>query len=73
MSRLRVGVYAALTVLLAWSIYGTLFTVDVTESALVMRFGRVVRVASDPGLHVKAPFDEVLRLDRRISELEIGD
>ena len=67
MSRLRVGVYAALAVLLAWSIYGTLFTVDVTESALVMRFGRVVRVASDPGLHVKAPFDEVLRLDRRMT------
>jgi len=67
MSRLRIGMYAALFALLAWSIYGTLFTVDVTESALVMRFGRIVRIASDPGLHVKAPFDHVLRLDRRMT------
>ena len=67
MSRLRIGVYAALLALLAWSIYGTLFTVDVTESALVMRFGQIVRIVSDPGLHVKAPFDQVLRLDRRMT------
>jgi len=67
MSRLRIGVYAALVVLLVWSVYGTLFTVDVTESALVMRFGRIVSIASDPGLHIKAPFDRVLRLDRRMT------
>ena len=32
-----------------------------------MRFGRVVRVVAEPGLHVKAPFDDVLRLDRRMT------
>jgi modulator of FtsH protease HflC len=43
-----------------------LFTIDATEYGLVMRFGHVVRVVGEPGLHVKFPFDAVLRLDRRV-------
>ena len=43
-----------------------LFTVDVTEDELVTRFGRVVRVVAEPGLHVTAPFDRVVRLDKRV-------
>jgi modulator of FtsH protease HflC len=58
---------AAAVALLAWGIQGALFTVDVTQHALVMRFGQVVRIVSEPGLHAKAPFDSVLRLDRRIA------
>ena len=42
------------------------FTVDVTEYGLVTRFGRVVRVISEPGLYVTAPFDRVVRLDKRV-------
>jgi membrane protease subunit HflC len=41
------------------------FTVDATEYGLVMRFGRVVRVLSEPGLYVTVPFDRVARLDKR--------
>ena len=39
---------------------------DVTEYGLVTRFGRVVRVVAEPGLHVTAPFDRVVRLDKRV-------
>jgi modulator of FtsH protease HflC len=42
------------------------FTVDVTEYGLVTRFGRVVRVVDKPGLHVTAPFDRIVRLDKRV-------
>lgn len=42
------------------------FTVDATEYGLVTRFGRVVRVISEPGLYVTAPFDRVVRLDKRV-------
>jgi len=52
--------------LAAWALVGAFFAVDVTEYALVTRFGRVVRVVSEPGLHVTAPFDRVVRLDRRL-------
>lgn len=65
--RLRILTTAAVLALLGWSIYGTLFTVDVTQYALVMRFGQLVRVIAEPGLHAKLPFDGVLRLDRRIT------
>jgi membrane protease subunit HflC len=43
----------------------SLFTVDVTEFGVVTRFGAPVRVVSVAGLHVKAPFDAVVALDRR--------
>ena len=41
-------------------------TVDATEYGLVTRFGRVVRVISEPGLYLKAPLDHVVRLDKRV-------
>ena len=65
--RLRILAAVGGVALLAWVCYGALFTVDVTQHALVMRFGQVVRVIDEPGLHVKVPFDQVLRLDRRIT------
>jgi membrane protease subunit HflC len=49
----------------AMLVAGSLFTVDVTEHAVVTRFGAPVRVISAPGLHFKAPFDRVVALDRR--------
>src|SRR5438876_12318585 len=54
---------AALTV---WALVSSLFALDVTEYGLVTRFGRVVRVLAEPGLHVVAPFDRVVRLDKRV-------
>jgi membrane protease subunit HflC len=53
--------------LAAWTLVASLFAVDVTEYALVTRFGGVVRVVREPGLHLKAPFDRVVRLDRRLT------
>jgi membrane protease subunit HflC len=50
----------------AWVVASSLFTVDATEYGLVTRFGRVVRVVTEPGLHVTAPFDRVVRLDKRV-------
>lgn len=44
----------------------SLSAVDVTEYGLVTRFGRVVRVITEPGLYFVAPFDRVIRVDKRI-------
>lgn len=52
--------------LVLWAIYATLFAVDVTEYGVVTRFGRVVRVVDEPGLHVKVPFDRVVRVEKRL-------
>lgn len=52
--------------LAAWALIGGCFALDVTEYGVVTRFGRIVRVTDQPGLHLKAPFDAVVRLDRRL-------
>jgi modulator of FtsH protease HflC len=60
-----------LLLLLAIVGYSSVFTVQQTEQALVVRFGRPVDVVTDPGLHFKAPFiDTVIPVDKRILDLE---
>jgi modulator of FtsH protease HflC len=63
----------ALFVLLAVLVigYSSMFTVDQTEQALVVRLGEPVGVVTDAGLHFKAPFvDTVIPIDKRILDLE---
>jgi modulator of FtsH protease HflC len=56
---------------LAICLYSSVFTVQQTEQALVVRFGRPVDIATEPGLHFKAPFiDTVIPVDKRILDLE---
>ncbi|WP_316232652.1 protease modulator HflC [Bradyrhizobium sp. SZCCHNPS2010] len=51
--------------------YSSVFTVQQTEQALVVRFGKPVDVATEAGLHFKAPFvDTVISIDKRILDLE---
>jgi membrane protease subunit HflC len=51
--------------------YSSLFTVQQTQQALVVRLGRPVDVVSAPGLNFKAPFiDTVINIDKRILDLE---
>jgi len=66
------GIVALILLLLvAIVIYGSLFTVQQTEQALVVRFGKPVDIAAEPGLHFKAPFiDTVIPIDKRILDLE---
>jgi membrane protease subunit HflC len=51
--------------------YSSLFTVYQTQQVLVVRLGQPVRVVSEPGLNIKAPFiDNVIGIDKRILDLE---
>ena len=62
------GVIAAAALLVAAN---SLFTVDQTESALILQLGKPVRVERNPGLHTKRPFlQQVLRFDNRILEYD---
>ncbi|MFZ0267595.1 protease modulator HflC [Caulobacter sp.] len=47
----------------------TLFQVDQKQQALLVRLGDPVRVVSAPGLHMKSPFDTVIRFDKRNIEM----
>ena len=66
------GIVALILLLLvAIVVYSSLFAVQQTEQVLVVRFGKPVDIASDPGLHFKAPFiDTVIPVDKRILDLE---
>jgi membrane protease subunit HflC len=52
--------------------YASVFTVNQTEQALVVRLGAPVGAPiTEPGLHFKAPFiDTVISIDKRILDLE---
>jgi membrane protease subunit HflC len=65
-AQLRRTFALASAALLLLALYGALFTVDVTESGVVSRFGRVVRVVDTPGVHLKLPIDRVRPVDRRL-------
>jgi membrane protease subunit HflC len=66
-ARSRLVVMLLAISLLAWTLLASLFAVDVTEYGVVTRFGAVLRVVHEPGLHIKAPFDTVLRLEKSLT------
>ena len=71
MSRLSIGVIAALVVLFVL-VEASLFTVNQTEQVLITQFGQPVRVIAEPGLHAKTPFVQtVIQFDKRLLNLEL--
>jgi len=58
--------YALLLLALAGLLWRSAFNVDETEIALLSRFGQLQAGQYDPGLHLKVPYDTVLRFDRRL-------
>src|ERR1700732_1978382 len=63
---LRRTLPALMAAFAVWALVSSFFALDITEYGLVTRFGRVIRVLAEPGLHVVAPFDRVVRLDKRV-------
>ena len=52
------------------------FTVDMTQQALVLQFGRYVRTEKEPGLHFKTPFyEQITQYDKRVltSDIKPGE
>jgi membrane protease subunit HflC len=60
------GVAVVIVILL----YTMFFTVQQTDIALVLQFGRPVRVVDHPGLQFKLPYQNVVIYDRRILDFE---
>jgi len=68
---IRTGILIVLG-LAAILIYMSLFTVHQTQQAVVLRFGAVRQVITEPGLYMKAPFvDVVLPVEKRVLDLNI--
>ena len=56
----------ALIAIVLIGLYLTFFSVRETEFALVTQFGKPLYTVTDAGLHVKWPFQNALRFDRRL-------
>ena len=69
LSGMAIAVVAAVVLILAWM---SMFVVDPTQQALVLRFGQPVRdLINAPGLYFKWPFtDTVVYIDKRILALD---
>lgn len=66
-------VLAALAAVIVIGVMSTLFVVDERQQALVLQFGEVKQVRTDPGLGFKLPFiQEVVYYEGRILPLETG-
>ncbi len=62
---------AVLLIIAAIVLSQSLFIVDVTQQALVLRFGDVKQTRVEPGIYLKAPFvDNVIRFERRILRID---
>ncbi|MEK6776680.1 MAG: protease modulator HflC [bacterium] len=65
------AVAGALIMLALLSLSQVLFTVDQTESVLLVQLGKPVRVIHEPGLHIKVPFvQQVIFFDNRVLEYD---
>jgi modulator of FtsH protease HflC len=69
LSGMAIAVVAAVVAVLAWM---SMFVVDPTQQALILRFGQPVRdLIGAPGLYFKWPFvDTVVYIDKRILALD---
>ena len=70
-----VAVVVAILLFLGWS---SIFVVNEREQAIVLRFGEIVDVKTEPGLYFKAPFafveaDNVQIIEDRIMRFDLDD
>jgi membrane protease subunit HflC len=65
------GLGLVILIVLAVLAYSSLFIVNQTQQALVLRFGNPVRVVTEPGLYAKVPLiDNVVRIDNRLLDID---
>ena len=70
-----IAVIGAVILFLAWS---SIFVVNERQQAIVLRFGEIVDVKSEPGLYFKAPFafveaDNVQFIEDRVLRFDLDD
>lgn len=62
---------AGLALIALLIVSGTVYTIDEREKAVVVRFGQVIRYDDAPGIHIKTPFLETVKVyDARILTMD---
>lgn len=70
-----IGVFAVIVLILIWS---SIFVVNERQQVIVLRFGEIVDVKTEPGIYFKAPFsmfeaDNVQVIEDRVMRLDLDD
>ena len=69
--RSKTGIVVILLVALGFVGYNSLFAVSETKQVIVLQFGKVKRVVTDPGLSFKLPFvEQLVEYDNRVLDLD---
>jgi membrane protease subunit HflC len=70
---MKILIAVVITIVLFFIISGMFFfTVDQTQQAVVLRFGKIIKVIKDAGLYTKSPFlDQVIYVEKRINNYDI--
>jgi membrane protease subunit HflC len=74
----RTGVLIAVLAVAAFLFYNSIFVVNARQQAIVLRFGEIVDVKTNPGLYFKLPFafveaDNVQIIEKRIMRVNLDD
>jgi modulator of FtsH protease HflC len=67
----RVAIIGVVVILAVFALFTMPFTVEQTEQAIVLQFGRPVRVVADPGLHMKLPWQSIVDYDKRVLDFDL--
>ncbi len=70
MSTRLLAIVSGTAVVVLLLLYSCVFTVSQIEQGLVLQFGKPIRLVSEPGLHFKLPWQDVVAYDRRILDFE---
>lgn len=71
MSKIKFAILGAFVIVTGAVASSALYTVHQVEQAIVLQFGKPIRVVKEPGLHVKIPFIQDVRMfENRILNLD---
>jgi membrane protease subunit HflC len=74
----RLAIIGVVAAVIAFLIYSSVFVVNERQQAIVLRFGEIVDVKTEPGIYFKAPFaffeaDNVQLIDDRVLRFDLDD
>jgi membrane protease subunit HflC len=74
----RLPIIAVIAAVILFLIYSSVFVVNARQQALVLRFGEIVDVKSQPGIYFKAPFaffdaDSVQLIENRVLRFDLDN
>ena len=69
---LTIGLLGLAAIIIRFIVVSGLYVVKQWENAAIIRFGRIVKVVKDPGLHIRMPvIDRIQNVDMRIRTVDL--